>query len=69
MIVRSYMENVPEAQRSGITLWTLSDAPGEHLYWLKGDSPNLFDANYVRKEAYKYFCDGIAGRNLAEDFN
>ena len=68
MIVRSYMENVPEAQRSGITLWTLSDAPGEHLYWLKGDSPNLFDANYVRKEAYKYFCDGIAGRNLAEDF-
>lgn len=36
--------------------------------WLKGDSPDLFDANYVRKEVYKYFCDGIAGRNLAEDF-
>ena len=68
MIVRSYMENVPEAQRSGITLWTLSDAPAEHIYWLKGDSPNLFDANYVRKEAYKYFCDGIAGRNIADDF-
>lgn len=67
MIVESYKENVPEAQQSGITLWTLSDNPAEHLYWLKGDSPNLFDSNYERKLAYKYFCDGLAGFNISEE--
>lgn len=68
MIVESYKENVPEAQQSGITVWTLSDAPAEHLYWLKDDAPNLFDANYIRKPAYKHFCDGLAGRDISEDF-
>ena len=68
MIVESYKENVPEAQQSGITVWTLSDAPAEHLYWLKDDAPNLFDANYIRKPAYKHFCDGLAGKDISEDF-
>ncbi len=66
MIVESYIENVPAEQRSGITVWTLSDNPAEHEYWLKGDSPNLFDAKYQRKPAYKYFCDGLAGMNIYE---
>ncbi len=69
MIVESYKANVPEAQQSGITVWTLSDNPAEHIYWLPNDAPNLFDADYGRKEAYKYFCDGLAGRDLALDFN
>ncbi len=69
MIVESYKENVPEAQQSGITVWTLSDNAAEHEFWLNGDAPNLFDANYGRKEAYKYFCDGLAGKDLAEDFD
>lgn len=68
MIIESYKENVPEAQQSGITVWTLSDAPAEHLYWLKDDAPNLFDGKYVRKLAYKYFCDGLAGKDISEDF-
>lgn len=69
MIFESYKENVPEAQQSGITIWTLSDNAAEHEYWLSGDAPNLFDANYGRKHAYKGVCDGIAGKDISEDFS
>ncbi len=69
MIVESYKENVPAEQQSGITIWTLTDSAAEHEFWLNGDAPNLFDANYARKEAYKYFCDGLAGRDIADDFD
>lgn len=41
MIVESYKANVPEAQQSGITIWSLSDNEAEHEYWLKGQVPNL----------------------------
>lgn len=68
MIFESYKENVPEAQQSGITIWTLTDSTKEHEYWLSGDAPNLFDANYGRKHAYKGVCDGIAGKDISEDF-
>lgn len=64
MIFESYKKNVPEAQQSGITIWTLSDNEKEHEYWLKGDVPNLFDADYLRKWSYKGACDGIAGEDL-----
>lgn len=63
-VFESYIENVPEAQRSGITIWTLSDAADEHEYWLNGDAPNLFDADYARKWAYKGVADAIAGQDL-----
>ena len=69
MIVESYKQNVPAAQQSGITIWTLSDNAAEHEFWLEGDAPNLFDGNYGRKLAYKYFCDGIAGKDTSEDFD
>ncbi len=68
MILTSYFENVPEAQQGGITIWSLTDAPEEHEYWLKGDEPNLFDASYGRKIAYKRVCDAIAGRDLGAEF-
>lgn len=64
MIIESYKANVPEAQQSGITVWSLSDNEAEHEYWLKGQVPNLFDKDYKRKWAYKGFCDGIAGEDL-----
>lgn len=64
MIVESYKANVPEAQQSGITIWSLSDNEAEHEYWLKDQVPNLFDKDYKRKWAYKGFCDGIAGEDL-----
>ncbi len=63
-IFESYIENVPEAQRHGITIWTLSDAADEHEFWLNGDAPNLFTADLERKWAYKGVCDGIAGEDL-----
>ncbi len=69
MIIESYFENVPEAQRSAITIWGLSDKADEHEYWLNGDAPNLFDSNYDRKTAYKGVCDAIAGQDLSEGFN
>lgn len=64
IIFESYKENIPTAQQSGITIWSLTDADDEHEYWLKGQKPNLFDANYLRKWAYKGVCDGIAGEDL-----
>ncbi len=64
MIFESYKENIPEAQQHGITIWSLTDAEDEHEYWLKGEVPNLFDANFLRKWAYKGVCDGIAGEDL-----
>jgi GH35 family endo-1,4-beta-xylanase len=68
MIIESYFENVPESQQSAITLWTLSDNAKEHLYWLKGDTPNIFDANYGRKHAYKGVCDALAGFDISSTF-
>ena len=68
MIIESYKANIPEAQQGGITLWTLSDAADEHTYWYPDDAPNIFDKNYARKTAYKGVCDGIAGKDISEDF-
>ena len=63
-IFESYKQNVPTAQQSGITLWSISDAADEHEYWLSGETPNLFDASFLRKWAYKGVADGIAGEDL-----
>lgn len=68
MVIESYKENVPEAQQSGITIWGLSDHADEHVHWYTDDTPNIFDASYTRKIAYKGVCDGIAGRDISEDF-
>ena len=67
-IFESYFENVPESQQSGITIWSLTDADDEHEYWLKGEKPNLFDANGLRKWAYKGVCDALAGEDLGLKF-
>lgn len=63
-VFESYKRIVPEAQQSGITIWTLSDNPDEHTYWLPDQNPNLWDKDYKRKWAYKGVCDGIAGEDL-----
>lgn len=67
-VAESYIKYIPESQRSGITIWTLTDHPREHEYWFPDESPNLFDRDYGRKHAYKGFCDGLAGRDVSEDF-
>lgn len=68
-IFESYFENVPEAQQSGITIWSLTDAEDEHEYWLKGQKPNLFDESFKRKWAYKGVCDALAGEDVGLTFD
>lgn len=68
-VFESYKRIVPEAQQSGITIWTLSDNADEHKYWLPDESPNLWDSNYLRKWAYKGVCDGLAGKDLGTEFS
>lgn len=68
MILESYFENIPEAQQHGITIWSLTDNAKEHEYWLNGDTPNIFDANYGRKIAYKGVCDAIIGFDPSVDW-
>ena len=67
-IFDSYREYIPAAQRYGITIWSVSDNPQEHEFWLPDESPNLWDADYQRKHAYKGVADGLAGRDVSEDF-
>ncbi len=67
-IFESYFENVPEAQQSGITIWSLTDAEDEHEYWLSGQKPNLWDESFKRKWAYKGVCDALAGEDVGLTF-
>ena len=69
MIFESFKENVPQTQQSGITIWSLTDHKREHEYWLPDEMPNIFDASYGRKHAYKGVCDGIAGYDISIDFD
>ncbi len=67
-VLDSYSEYIPAAQQYGITLWNISDSATEHEFWLPEESPNVWDANYERKHAYKGVADGLAGRDVSEDF-
>jgi endo-1,4-beta-xylanase len=67
-VADSYREIIPVAQQYGITVWSVSDAPVEHENWLPDDAPNFCDADYERKISYKTFADGLAGRDVSEDF-
>ena len=68
-VVSSFLKNIPEAKRYGITVWAVSDNPDEHTYWIPNDAPCLFDADYGRKYAYKGFADGLAGKDVSADFS
>jgi GH35 family endo-1,4-beta-xylanase len=68
-VVDMYMKHIPEAQRYGITVWSVSDNEKEHQYWLKNDAPCLWNADYARKHAYKGFADGLAGKDVSADFS
>jgi len=61
-IVWSYLQNVPAAQRAGITVWGVDDATSWILTSLKKvDAPLLFDASYKKKPAYVGFKQGLQG--------
>ncbi|PZX18612.1 carbohydrate binding protein [Breznakibacter xylanolyticus] len=68
-VVDQYKALVPAAQQFGITVWGVSDNEKEHEHWIPDDAPNLWDAKYERKMAYKYFADGLAGKDVSADFS
>ncbi|MFH6997440.1 endo-1,4-beta-xylanase [Flavobacterium sp. FlaQc-57] len=68
-VVDTYKKYIPAAQQYGITIWGVSDSVKEHEFWLPDESPNLWDANYVRKHAYKGTADGLAGKDVSKDFS
>ena len=67
-VIDMYKEHIPVAQQYGITIWGISDSPEEHEFWLPDESPCLWDADYNRKHAYKGAADGLAGRDVSEEF-
>lgn len=68
-VIDMYKKHIPTAQQYGVTIWGLSDSVKEHENWLPDESPNLWDANYVRKHAYKGTADGLAGKDVSKDFS
>ncbi len=68
-VVDSYKKYIPQAQQYGITIWGVSDNAAEHVNWIPDDAPNLWDASYARKHAYKGVADGLAGKDVSEDFS
>ncbi|OXA80940.1 Carbohydrate binding domain-containing protein [Flavobacterium aquidurense] len=68
-VIDMYKKYIPAAQQYGVTIWGLSDSVKEHENWLPNESPNLWDANYVRKHAYKGTADGLAGKDVSKDFS
>lgn len=68
-VIDTYKEKIPVAQQYGITIWGISDHENEHENWLPDESPNLWTAEYARKLAYKGVADGLAGKDVSEDFS
>lgn len=60
-IIKAYFDNIPVAQRYGITLWSQTDSP-VNSGWRPNEPIGLWDKNYVRKPAYAGFADGLAGK-------
>ncbi|MEN2402513.1 endo-1,4-beta-xylanase [Flavobacterium sp. MC2016-06] len=68
-VIDMYKKYIPVAQQYGVTIWGVSDNSKEHEFWLPDESPNLWDANYVRKHAYKGTADGLAGKDVSLGFS
>lgn len=57
-IVKSYIKNVPAAQRAGITVWGINDK-NSWLYNTGNEQPLLYDNDYNKKAAYAGFLQGL----------
>ena len=67
-VVESYKQYIPEAKQYGITIWGVTDSADDSS-WLPGEKQALWNINYERKQAYKGFADGLAGKDVSEDFS
>ena len=59
-VLQSYYQNVPVAQRYGVTVWGVTD----NYSWIvvtqgHEDFPLLFDQNYRKKSAYTGLWKGL----------
>lgn len=58
-VVKAYNTSIPKAQQFGITTWNVGDADSWVPSWQGApDWPLPFDANYLRKPAYKAIIEG-----------
>ena len=58
-VAESYFQNVPAAQRFGITVWNLTDADSWIVLSGKVDFPTLFTSSYQKKAAFSGFVQGL----------
>lgn len=62
-VVDSYIKNIPEPQRHGITVWGLTDAESWIVTTLKKeDFPLMFNKDYSKKPAYSGFLEALKGK-------
>lgn len=66
-VVDMYMKHVPAAQRYGITVWSILDSDANSI-WLPDEQQGLWTTSYRRKPAYGGFANGLAGKDLQEEF-
>ncbi len=64
-IIKAYFDNVPAAQRYGITQWATTDSPTSSS-WRPGEPIGLWTLGYGRKHTYGGFANGLAGKVLFE---
>lgn len=57
-VIDKYFENIPTAQRYGITIWGPLDSPANSS-WRAGEPIGIWNEGYVRKIAYSYVAEAI----------
>lgn len=69
MVVRAYINSVPQAQRYGITVWGLSDkhSMADGNVFKKPDWPAMFGKSYQPKRAYHAVLEGLQGIDWTEE--
>ena len=60
-IVAAYMDEVPEAQRGGISVWGIGDRDSWLRRYNAMEWPLLFDDDLQPKPALQGFADGLKG--------
>jgi endo-1,4-beta-xylanase len=58
-VAQSYFQNIPAAQRFGITVWNLTDADSWIVLSGKVDFPTLFNGSYQKKPAFSGLVQGL----------
>jgi len=60
-IVMAYLNEIPEAQRGGVTVWGIADVDSWRRSYNPDEWPLLFDDNFEPKWALQGFADALSG--------